>query len=317
MTQLVYFFGDGAAEGGTAMKAVLGSKGANLAEMTNIGIPVPPGFIVSTHVCVEYLAERRVPETVRTAVRSAMTRLEQATGRTFGGAERPLLVSVRSGAAVSMPGMMDTILNLGLNDTTAAALARQAGNPRFAYDSYRRLVQMYGDVVFDLKGQPGEQDPFEASLEAARAARGADREIDLPADDLRDLVTRFKAIVARSTGRKFPEEPWDQLWGAMEAVFRSWQNKRAIEALLRLHILRNETVHVYAHIQSVTLPQADRAQATVLVAMAGVPIASAQDLPALVADLNRFEIEFVHEGRVWRVQRAAWRRAEPGEFLGS
>jgi pyruvate,orthophosphate dikinase len=229
MTQPVYFFGDGAAEGGAAMKPLLGSKGANLAEMTNIGIPVPPGFIVTTQVCMRYLAERRLSEEVRTAVRAAMARLERATGRTFGGAERPLLVSVRSGAAVSMPGMMDTILNLGLNDTTAVAMGRQAGNPRFAYDSYRRLVQMYGDVVFGLKAQPGEQDPFEASLEAARQAHGVERDIDLSPDDLRELVARFKAIVARSAGHPFPEDPWEQLWGAIEAVFRSWQNKRAAE----------------------------------------------------------------------------------------
>jgi len=229
MTQPVYFFGDGAAEGGSVMKPLLGSKGANLAEMTNIGIPVPPGFIVTTQVCMRYLAERRLPEEVRTAVRAAMARLERVTGRTFGGAERPLLVSVRSGAAVSMPGMMDTILNLGLNDTTAVAMGRQAGNPRFAYDSYRRLVQMYGDVVFGLKAQPGEQDPFEAGLEAARHAHGVERDIDLSPEDLRELVSRFKAIVARSAGHPFPEDPWEQLWGAIEAVFRSWQNKRAIE----------------------------------------------------------------------------------------
>jgi pyruvate,orthophosphate dikinase len=229
MTQPVYFFGDGAAEGGSVMKPLLGSKGANLAEMTNIGIPVPPGFIVTTQVCMRYLAERRLSEEVRTAVRGAMARLERVTGRTFGGAERPLLVSVRSGAAVSMPGMMDTILNLGLNDTTAVAMGRQAGNPRVAYDSYRRLVQMYGDVVFGLKAQPGEQDPFEAGLEAARQAHGVARDIDLSPDDLRELVGRFKAIVSRSAGHPFPEDPWEQLWGAIEAVFRSWQNKRAIE----------------------------------------------------------------------------------------
>ncbi|HET7039331.1 MAG TPA: pyruvate, phosphate dikinase, partial [Gemmatimonadales bacterium] len=229
MNQHVYFFGDGAAEGGTAMKPLLGSKGANLAEMTNIGIPVPPGFIVTTQVCMRYLVEHRLADEVRAAVRDAMARLERCTGRVFGGHERPLLVSVRSGAPVSMPGMMDTILNLGLNDATVAALARESGDSRFAFDSYRRLVQMYGDVVFGLKAQPGEQDPFEAGLEAAKLARGCTREIDLPAEDLRDLVTRFKAIVARSAGRAFPEDPWEQLWSAIDAVFRSWQNKRAVE----------------------------------------------------------------------------------------
>jgi pyruvate,orthophosphate dikinase len=229
MTQHVYFFGDGAAEGGATMKALLGSKGANLAEMAKIGIPVPPGFVISTAVCLEYLHARALPAAVRDHVHAAMERLERATGRSFGGARKPLLVSVRSGGAVSMPGMMDTILNLGLNDTTAKALAEEAGNPSFAYDSFRRLVQMYGDVVCALKPQPGEEDPFEADIEAAKAARGVSREIDLPADDLRGLVTRFKGIVARSAGQPFPEDPWDQLWGAIEAVFRSWNNRRAVD----------------------------------------------------------------------------------------
>jgi pyruvate,orthophosphate dikinase len=229
VSQPVFFFGDGQIEGGAGMKALLGGKGANLAEMTNIGVPVPPGFIVTTDVCMRYLRDAHFPDGVRDAVRTAMARLERATGRGFGSAECPLLVSVRSGAAASMPGMMDTILNLGLNDATAGGLAHQSGNPRFVYDSYRRLVQMYGDVVFGLKAQPGEQDPFEASLEATKQAHGVAREIDLSADDLRDVVARFKAIVARSAGRPFPEDPWDQLWGAVEAVFRSWHNKRAIE----------------------------------------------------------------------------------------
>jgi pyruvate,orthophosphate dikinase len=229
MTQHVYFFGDGAAEGGATMKLLLGSKGANLAEMANIGIPVPPGFTVSTRVCLEYLKGHALPDDVRDQIKTAMGRLEQATGRTFGGARNPLLVSVRSGGAVSMPGMMDTILNLGLNDTTAQALAKQSSNPSFAYDSFRRLVQMYGDVVCGLKAQPGEEDPFEAALEAAKAKRGATREIDLPADDLRGLVERFKGMVARSAGQPFPEDPWDQLWGAIEAVFRSWNNRRAVD----------------------------------------------------------------------------------------
>jgi pyruvate,orthophosphate dikinase len=230
MTQKhVYFFGDGTAEGGMTMKALLGSKGANLAEMANIGIPVPPGFTVSTQVCTAYLERNEIPADVREQVRAAIGRLECATGRTFGGDHAPLLVSVRSGAAISMPGMMDTILNLGLNDRTVEALAAQAQNQAFAYDSYRRLVQGYGGVVFGLKAQPGESDPFEAALEAAKRSCGVQREIDLPVEDLRSLVERFKAIVARSAGRPFPEDPWEQLWGAIEAVFRSWQGRRAVD----------------------------------------------------------------------------------------
>jgi pyruvate, orthophosphate dikinase len=227
--QKVFFFGNGKAEGGTDMKALLGGKGANLAEMTNIGIPVPPGFTVSTEVCGHYLANRTLPEDVRDAVRAAVARLEEATGRTFGGSEQPLLVSVRSGAPVSMPGMMDTILNLGLTDVTADALARQSGNPAFAFDSYRRLVQMYGDVVFGLRPQPGESDAFEAVIDAAKSRHGVAREIDLPPDELRSIVERFRALVARLEGRPFPDDPWEQLWGAIEAVFRSWQNRRAID----------------------------------------------------------------------------------------
>ena len=229
MTQHVYFFGDGTAEGGVAMKPILGSKGANLAEMANLGVPVPPGFTLSTRVCLEYLESRSLPDAVRAEIREAVARLERVTGRTFGGQPRPLLVSVRSGAAVSMPGMMDTILNLGLNDVTAEALAAESGNASFAYDSYRRLVQMYGDVVCGLKAQPGEADPFEAGLEAAKRAHGVTREIDLPAATLRQLVGQFKGMVARSTGEGFPHDAWDQLWGAIEAVFLSWQNRRAVD----------------------------------------------------------------------------------------
>jgi pyruvate, orthophosphate dikinase len=228
-TKHVFFFGDGATEGGTSMKALLGSKGANLAEMANIGIPVPPGFTISTDACSAYMQQHAIPEDVRAQVRDAIARLERATKRTFGGDREPLLVSVRSGAAISMPGMMDTILNLGLNDRTVEALAAQAQNPVFAYDSYRRLVQGYGGVVFGLKAAPGEADPFEAALEAAKQARGVHREIDLSVDDLRSLVERFKAIVARSAGQPFPDDPWQQLWGATEAVFRSWQGRRAVD----------------------------------------------------------------------------------------
>jgi len=227
--QHVYFFGDDATEGGSGMAALLGGKGANLAEMSNIGIPVPPGFTVSTAVCARYMSDHALPNEVRAEVRTAIGRLERATGRVFGGAEHPLLVSVRSGAPVSMPGMMDTILNLGLNDRTAHALASQSGNACFAFDSYRRLVQMYGEVVCGLRPQAGEADPFEAALEVAKQRHGVSREIDLPAEEMSSLVARFKGIVSRLAAEPFPEDPWEQLWGAIEAVFRSWQNKRAID----------------------------------------------------------------------------------------
>ena len=209
MTQHVYFFGDGTAEGGATMKLLLGSKGANLAEMANIGIPVPPGFTVSTRVCLQYLAGNALPDDVRDQVKTAMGRLERATGRTFGGATNPLLVSVRSGGAVSMPGMMDTILNLGLNDRTAERLATASGNPRFAYDSYRRLVQMYGEVVFGIKNRPGHHDPFHAALDELKARRGAGRDIDLAADDLKGLVATVKDIVRPAAGTPSPQDARD------------------------------------------------------------------------------------------------------------
>ena len=223
----VYFFGNGKADGNARMKTILGGKGANLAEMTSIGIPVPPGFTISAALCGRYLQEKKLSVGLKAEVREAMKRLEQLTGRTFGDALNPLLVSVRSGAAVSMPGMMDTILNLGLNETTATALARQSGNERFAYDSYRRFIQMYGDVVFGLTAPAGERDPFERALDDARRRRKVKRDIDLDAKDLRDLARKFRDIVQRGTGQTFPDDPWAQLWGAVEAVFRSWQTKRA------------------------------------------------------------------------------------------
>ncbi|MDX1430387.1 MAG: PEP/pyruvate-binding domain-containing protein, partial [Rhodothermales bacterium] len=167
----VYWFGNGKADGHAGMKDILGGKGANLAEMTNLGIPVPPGFTISAHQCGIYLEQGRLPDALRSEVEQAMRRLEQATGRTFGDASNPLLVSVRSGAKFSMPGMMDTILNLGLNQQTAAALARQSGNERFAFDSYRRFVQMYAEVVFGVGGHGG-NNPFEEALEALKQARG-------------------------------------------------------------------------------------------------------------------------------------------------
>jgi len=224
----VYFFGEGKADGRADMKDVLGGKGAGLAEMTNLGIPVPPGFTISAKLCIQYITTQRFPDDLRNEVKAAMARVEKATGKKFGGSENPLLVSVRSGAKLSMPGMMDTILNLGLNDQTAEVLARLSKNPRFAYDSYRRLVQMYGDVVYGIEG-PGGRDVFDDALSEVKKQRGAKRDIDLSADDLKQLVATFKAIVRKQLGHPFPDDPWEQLWGAIEAVFKSWQTKRAMD----------------------------------------------------------------------------------------
>ena len=226
---LVYVFGEGKADGNATMSAELGGKGANLAEMTNLGIPVPPGFTTSTKLCTTYIVEKRLPQQLEDEVRAAMARLEQFTGKSFGGTERPMLVSVRSGAKISMPGMMDTILNLGLNPDTAEALARESGNRQFVFDSYRRFVQMYGNVVFGIKGAADGRDPFEEALEALKHDRKCERDIDLAAADLESLVETFKDIVKRETGRPFPDDPWAQLWGAIEAVYGSWNSRRAVD----------------------------------------------------------------------------------------
>ena len=226
----VYFFGAGAAEGNMKMKDVLGGKGANLAEMAGIGLPVPPGFTISTEVCLLYYKNgEKVPETVRLEVEKNLKRLEKTVGQAFGDPKNPLLVSVRSGARASMPGMMDTILNLGLNDKTAAALVTKTGNARFVYDSYRRFVQMYGDVVLGLKPvHKDDIDPFEAIIELKKHGRGVKSDTDLTAADLKDLVVRFKAAIKEKTGQDFPDDPRQQLWGAIGAVFGSWMNDRAI-----------------------------------------------------------------------------------------
>jgi pyruvate,orthophosphate dikinase len=218
----VYFFGGGEAEGGREMKELLGGKGANLAEMTRIGVPVPPGFTITTEACRRFLREGDHPAGLREEVLSKLRRTEAATGKSFGGVENPLLVSVRSGAAISMPGMMDTILNLGLNDETVQALARQADDERFAHDSYRRFVQMYGNVVLGVRAER-----FERLLERAKERRGVREDTQLGPDDLRSLVGEFKALVADATGAEFPEEPEAQLWGAIDAVFHSWDTPRA------------------------------------------------------------------------------------------
>jgi len=219
---LVFFFGQGRADGTSAMKDVLGGKGAGLAEMTNLGIPVPPGFTISAALCGTYLETRSFPPRLRPAVEAALGRLEAATGKVFGGGDTPLLVSVRSGAALSMPGMMETILNLGLNDASVVGLQRMSGNASFAYDSYRRFVQMYGGVVFDVPKRL-----FDAPLERCKREAGVTRDIDLPVAALQQLVTEYKDLIHQKTGKPFPEDPQAQLWGAVEAVFESWNTRRA------------------------------------------------------------------------------------------
>ena len=219
----VYFFGNGEAEGGRQDKELLGGKGANLAEMVRIGVPVPPGFTITTDACRHYMAHREFPAELESQSRAALERVEAATDKTFGGGDHPLLLSVRSGAAVSMPGMMDTILNLGLNDVTVEAIAGAADDDRFAWDSYRRFVEMYGDVVL---GVP--HGAFESLLGEACREAGVEDETGLGAAELRALVPAYKALVAERTGTPFPEDPEAQLWGAVRAVFDSWDNDRAI-----------------------------------------------------------------------------------------
>lgn len=227
----VYTFGNKEAEGNGKMRELLGGKGANLAEMNLIGIPVPPGFTITTEVCSEYYSHGKdaVIKLLRPDVEKAMKNIEKLTGMKFGDKEMPLLVSVRSGARASMPGMMDTILNLGMNDHAVEAVAKRTGNPRFAWDSYRRFVQMYGDVVLGMKPVSKEDhDPFEVIIDAKKKQRGVKNDTDLTTDDLKDLVKEFKAAVKKQTGEDFPTNPWDQLWGAICAVFGSWMNDRAI-----------------------------------------------------------------------------------------
>ncbi len=220
----VYFFGPGRADGSAAMRDILGGKGAGLAEMANLGLPVPPGFTISAKLCLTYLEQGTFPDELREEVDRHLKQLERVSKKKFGDPKNPLLVSVRSGAAVSMPGMMETILNLGLNDATVEGLIAGSKNPRFAYDSYRRFVQMYGDVVFDLG-----KEPFAEVLEEFKKRRRAERDIDLPADDLAALVHEFKSIIQAKRGVPFPDDAFAQLWGAIEAVFKSWRTRRAMD----------------------------------------------------------------------------------------
>jgi len=226
----VYFFGNGKSDGDASMKPLLGGKGANLAEMTNIGLPVPAGFTITTEVCTYYYAnDRKYPPELARQVEDAMAGVEKAMGKKFGDTTNPLLVSCRSGARESMPGMMDTVLNIGLNDTTVQALAKASGNERFAWDSYRRFVQMYGDVVLGMKPEKKTDiDPFEQILEEKKHKAGVKYDNELSVQHLKELVTEFKAAVKKRTGKDFPEAPKDQVWGAIGAVFGSWMNDRAI-----------------------------------------------------------------------------------------
>ena len=227
----VYTFGNGHAEGRADMKNLLGGKGANLAEMNLIGVPVPPGFTITTEVCTEYNQQGKdaVVKLIEEDVRKAIHHIEELTGTKFGDDSNPLLVSVRSGARVSMPGMMDTVLNLGMNDSAVEALSRKSGNPRFAWDSYRRFVQMYGDVVLGMKPKSKDDiDPFEEVMEKVKEEKGITLDTELNVDDLKKLVVLFKKAVKEYTGKDFPDSPWEQLWGAICAVFDSWMNERAI-----------------------------------------------------------------------------------------
>ncbi|MEE4196036.1 MAG: pyruvate, phosphate dikinase [Bacteroidales bacterium] len=226
----VYTFGDKKAEGNSTMKNLLGGKGANLAEMNLIGVPVPPGFTITTDVCTEYnkLGKDKVVELLKSEVEAAIKNVEEIMGTRFGSNEDPLLLSVRSGARVSMPGMMDTVLNLGMNDDAVEGLTKKTGNARFAWDSYRRFVQMYGDVVLGMKPESKEDiDPFEAILEEVKESKGVELDTQLDVEDLKELVKKFKQAVKKQTGHDFPSNPWDQLWGAVMAVFDSWNNPRA------------------------------------------------------------------------------------------
>lgn len=222
--KFVYYFAAGESEGNASMKNTLGGKGANLAEMTAIGLDVPPGFTISTDICTHYSAEgSKIPDWVKPKVLEALKRVENKIGKKFGDVKNPLLVSVRSGARASMPGMMDTILNLGLNDQTVEGLAISSNNPRFAWDSYRRFIQMYSDVVMGMNSSM-----LEVTLEDLKAEKGIHSDTELTTDDLKKLVKKFKDMVQQMTGQSFPADPLEQLWGAVAAVFRSWNTARAI-----------------------------------------------------------------------------------------
>ena len=229
--KMIYSFGAGQTDGSAGMRNLLGGKGANLAEMASLDIPVPPGFTITTQVCVDYLKQNNFPEGFWEGVKEQMTRLEDAMGAQFGGDENPLLVSVRSGARDSMPGMMDTVLNLGMNDETVAALEKKSGSRRFAYDSYRRFINMFGNVVLEM-----EHHDFESKIEAMKQRKGAASDLDLTADDLAELVDEYAALVQEKTGSSFPQDPYEQLRLSIESVFKSWNNDRAFTYRRLYHI---------------------------------------------------------------------------------
>ncbi|MEK9150227.1 MAG: pyruvate, phosphate dikinase, partial [Candidatus Desantisbacteria bacterium] len=224
MTKYAYFFGEGKAEGNSGMRKLLGGKGADLAEMTNIGIPVPPGFTISTEVCTYYWEKGKYPKSLEEEIEKAVSKLERAMGKGFSDRENPLLVSVRSGAAISMPGMMDTVLNLGLNDKTLLGLIKQTGNERMAYDAYRRFIQMFSDVVLEI-----DSERFEEILDEKKKKKGLKYDNELSVDDLKDIIRKFKEIVRKEKEDGFPDDPKKQLEMSIDAVFKSWGNKRAIE----------------------------------------------------------------------------------------
>tara|TARA_R110002050_G_scaffold72985_5_gene157163 strand:- start:1009 stop:3759 length:2751 start_codon:yes stop_codon:yes gene_type:complete len=231
MAKYVYTFGNGKAEGKASMKNLIGGKGANLAEMNLIGVPVPPGFTITTEVCTIYTQQGHdaAVSAIKEEVEHAVALIEELTNTKFGDKDNPCLVSVRSGARVSMPGMMDTVLNLGLNDLAVQGIAKKSGNDRFAWDSYRRFVQMYGDVVLGMKPESKEDiDPFELIMENLKEEKGIELDTQFTTEDLKLLVLRFKEAVLKVTGKSFPDDPWEQLWGAVSAVFDSWMNERAI-----------------------------------------------------------------------------------------
>ena len=235
----VYFFGGGKADGNESMKNLLGGKGANLAEMAghpNLKLPVPPGFTVTTEVCTYYYANKRTyPKTLNAQVKESMERMEKITGKKFGDEKNPLLLSVRSGARKSMPGMMETVLNVGLNENTIKGVIAQSGDARFAYDAYRRLIMMYADVVMEKaagiepKGGKGIRKVLDEKLEHVKKTRGYASDTDLTADELKELVKDYKKTVKKVLGTEFPDDPWEQMWGGVGAVFASWNGKRAIE----------------------------------------------------------------------------------------
>ena len=220
MAKWVYMFKEGNAD----MRNLLGGKGANLAEMTNLGLPIPQGFTVTTEACTDYYTQgKQISDEIKEQIFAALKKVEEINGKKFGDPEDPLLVSVRSGARASMPGMMDTILNLGLNDVAVEGFAKKTGNPRFAYDSYRRFIQMFSDVVMEIS-----KAKFERVLDEIKEAKGAKYDTDLDADDLKEVIARFKALYKEELGKDFPQDPVEQLMEAVKAVFRSWDNPRAI-----------------------------------------------------------------------------------------